>query len=533
VPGAREWHEQCKIASDGPCDCETRGMDSTTTRLHPPVSAAPVEPGATVARNAFYLVVGQAATTALAIVFSAALGRSLGAKDFGVYYLMTTMSTFAYVFVEWGQPLFVIREAARAPVRSGELLGTALALRVAFAIVVTLPAGLISWALGYGARTTWLSVLLILAALPLFLAQGYGMVFRAHDQMGRDAAVSVSNKVIVLVLTLPALAYGAGIPAVILAQALAGLAALAVAGRLYRQLGAAPLRFSSAAARELLAAGAPILAMTAAVSVQPYLDVIILSKLAPAQVVGWFGAAKNVLGTLIAPAAILGAAAYPRLARVSADAAALRLQVRAAFRPMLWLGALGGTGTFLFGSTAIALIYGERGFGPAASILQVFAPGLFLLFVDILLGNIIYAAGGGTGFAAAKVVSVVVGTALDFVLIPLFQQRYGNGGIGVMVAFALSEFVVFAGAMLVLRRGTLDPATAADVVRALGASAATVALFRVLPPLPPWVGIPLCVIAFAAVSLALGLVAVRDLAVLRALVRRPGVPTLQVGGSEP
>jgi hypothetical protein len=276
-----------------------------------PPGARADESGATVARNALYLVTGQAATTVLAIVVSAALGRFLGAKDFGTYYLIATMSTFAYVFVEWGQPLLVIRQAARDPLRSGELLGTALVLRAAFALVVIVPAGAIAWALGYGAHTTRLSVFLILASLPLFLAQGYGMVFRARDQMGRDAVVSISNKAIALGVMLPALALGAGIPGVIVAQAVAGLAALVVAARLYRRLGAPPLNASSQTARELLAAGAPILAMTAASAAQPYLDAIILSKLAPAVVVGWFGAARNVLGTLLAPAAILGAAAYP------------------------------------------------------------------------------------------------------------------------------------------------------------------------------------------------------------------------------
>src|SRR6185503_11192875 len=182
--------------------------------------------------------------------------------------------------------------------------------------------------------------------------------------------------------------------------------------------------------------------MTAATSVQPYLDAILLSKLAPAVTVGWFGAARNILGTLVAPAVILGAAAYPRIARASHDGAALRHEVRAAFRPLLWLGALAGTGTYLFASAAIALIYGARDFAPAAVILQVFAPGLLLLFIDILLGNIIYASGGAARFAIAKIASVVVGTALDLLLIPLFQRRYGNGGIGVVVAFALSEFVV-------------------------------------------------------------------------------------------
>jgi O-antigen/teichoic acid export membrane protein len=473
-----------------------------------------------IARNASYLVAGQVATTALAIVLSAALGRTLGAEHFGLYFLVTTMSTFAYVFVEWGQPYFVIRQVARDPGRSGDLLGTALVLRVSFAVAIVFPVGLIAWALGYGARTTWLAVLFILASLPLFLAQGYGMVFRAHDQMGRDAAVSVSNKVCALCATLPLLMLGMGVPGVVFAQAVAGIVALLVARRLYRGLRASPPRFSVGTARELLVCGLPILAVSAATSAQPYLDAIILSKLVPPSAVGWFGAAKTILGTLMAPAIILGAAAYPRISRASADEAAFRREVKSAFRPLLWLGALAATGTYLFAGTAISLVYGARGFAPAATILEVFAPGLFLLFVDILLGNVLYAAGKGFGFAVAKIASVVVGTVLDLVLIPLFQARYGNGGIGVLVAFALSEFVVFAGALVVLGPATLDRATALDAARALGAGVATVLVFRVMPSLPPWLGMPLCVAAFAAASLAVGLVGGRDLSVLRLLARR-------------
>ena len=482
------------------------------------------ESRATIARNAFYLLAGQATTTALAIVLNAALGRWLGVEDFGIYYLITTMATFAYVFVEWGQPYFVIRQLAREPLEAGHFLGTALTLRAGLAVVVTVPVGLVAWALGYGPRTTWLLLSLILASLPLFLAQGYTMVFRARDRMERDAAVSVSNKAMALGVALVALALGTGISGVILAQAVAGVAALVVAGRLYRGLGAPPLRVSLATARDLFASGTPILAMTAAVSAQPYLDAIILSKLTPATVVGWFGAARNILGTLIAPAVILGAAAYPRIARESADTVALQHEVRSAFRPLLWLAALAGTGTYLFAGDAIGLVYGSSGFGPAATILKVFAPGLFLLFIDILLGSIIYASGSGTGFAIAKIISVLVGTGLDFLLIPLFQERSGNGGIGVVVAFALSELVVFAGAVMVLRRRrALEPATALDAARALGAAGATVLLLRVMPPVPPAVGIPVCVVGFAAASVALGLFGRRDVTELWSLLRRPTI----------
>jgi O-antigen/teichoic acid export membrane protein len=259
--------------------------------------------------------------------------------------------------------------------------------------------------------------------------------------------------------------------------------------------------------------------MTAAISIQPYFDAIILAKLSPADVIGWFGAARNILGTLMAPAGILGAAAYPRLARASTQPGALSQEVRAAFRPLLWLGALAGTGTYLFARSMVDLIYGSRGFGPAATILEVFAPGLFLLFVDILLGTIIYASGRVTAFAVAKIISVLVGAGLDVLLIPLFQERYGNGGIGVVVAFALSEFVVFAGALVALPRRTVTSSTLVDAGRALGSAGATLLLFHLIPPLPAWAGIPLCVAAFGATSLGLGLIGKGDLLELSRLLR--------------
>ena len=164
----------------------------------------------TVARNAFNLVLGQAMTTALAILFSAALGRTLGPRDFGVYFLIASFSTFAYVLVDWGQQFYVIREVARQPERGSLLLGTALVLRTAGAALVAIPSGLAAWALGYDAITCWYTVAFIAASLPFFLAQSYGMVFRGRDRMGLDAWVSVANKVALLGLALAGARASAG-----------------------------------------------------------------------------------------------------------------------------------------------------------------------------------------------------------------------------------------------------------------------------------------------------------------------------------
>jgi len=478
-----------------------------------------VRAASTVARNAFFLVIGQVTTTALAIVLNAALGRFLGAADFGVYYLITTMCAFAYVFVEGGQPFYVVGEVAKRPARAGEMLGTALPLRTAVTVLVAAAAWIVAWVLHFDARSRVLGVLLILASLPLCLAQAFGMVFRGSDRMGLDAAISVSNKILLLLFTVPLLALGAGLSGVIGAGALAGVAALVVAAVLYRRLRSTRLRPSYRAAHELVAGGAPMLAMAAVVSVQPYLDAIVLSWLAPPTVLGWFGAARNILGTLIAPATILGAAAYTRLARASGDDGEFRQEVGWCLRAMLWLGALGALGTYVFAAPAIVSIYGEA-FSPAATILRAFAPGFFLLFIDMLLAMAIYARGRIMVLVIAKTLSVAVGVGLNFLLVPWFQAHGGNGAVGVVVGFALSEFIVFGGAVLALPRGTLGWQSLIEIARAVLTAGAVLALLRLAPPLPPWIGVPLCVAAFTAASRLTGLLRTEDVALLKAALKQ-------------
>jgi O-antigen/teichoic acid export membrane protein len=474
----------------------------------------------TVARNAFYLVLGQAMTAALAIVFSAALGRTLGASDFGLYFLITSFAAFAYVLVDWGQQFYVIREVARQPERGSVLLGTALVLRTAGAALVAIPSGLAAWALGYDPITCWYSVIFIVVSLPFFLAQSYGMVFRARDRMGLDAWVSVANKIALLGLALAALALGRGLPGVLVAQALAGLLALAIATWLYRRVTTGPLRYSPQIAREVLLGGGAFFTFSAVSSIQPYIDVVILSKLAPVDVIGWYGAAKNILGTIFAPALILGAASFPRLSRVAANGGPFKAEVRAALRPILWLGALAAIGTYLFADDAIAIVYGRQHFGPSGIIVKVYAPGFLLLFVNTLLGYALFALQRAKAFSVVKMGSLVFSTVLELVLIPIFQQRMGNGGIGVVAAFVAGEFVVFGGALFLLRQQRAAPAIAVDMARALGSAALTFLVFWWMPPLPFLVGAPLCVIVFLLCSVAVGLARNSDVQLFRALLRK-------------
>ena len=265
---------------------------------------------------------------------------------------------------------------------------------------------------------------------------------------------------------------------------------------------------------------------------QPYLDAVVLSKLAPADAVGWFGAAKNIMGTLLAPALILGAADFPRLSRAASDRRNFHHEVRAALRPIAWVGALGCVGTVLFADAAIAFIYGERHFGPAGPILKIYAFGLFVIFIDVLFSYALTALGRATALSIAKVGSVVVSTALEIILIPIFQKSTGNGGLGVAVALAASEVIVFGGALFLLPRGSLGASGVLDVGRAIAAAALTALFFRWIPSLPLYLGLPACVIVFSACSVAVGLVRRGDIELVRSLLRRRSPPPQPLGALE-
>jgi O-antigen/teichoic acid export membrane protein len=469
-------------------------------------------------RNVIHLGLGQAATTILTILLTAALARTLGPSDFGLLYLLTSIATFAYVVVDWGYGQYIIRETARHPDRSGVLLGSSLALRTGAALLACPVAVATTWLLGYDVRTRVLTGALILGWLPQYLGLSFGWVFRGHERMDRDAVLNVVLKLVTLIASIAGLALGGRLLGLVLAWSVAGCLTLAIGIAMYRRLHLPPISATMSMARELLRDGAWMFALSLAAAIEPYVNVNILYKMASPAVVGWYGAAWNMAGTLIAPATILGATMYPRLSTATGDAAEFKRAFDVSFRPLLLLAVLGAVGTYLFADVAVGLIYGLQKFGPAVDTLRAFAPVLLLLYVDLFLATAILASGKAGRLASVKLASVVLTTGLVFVLVPLCQERFTNGGLGVMYALAIGESLNFVAAGILIREA-VDGRTIGHVFRSLIAGAATVLLIRLLPALTPFLAIPMCVLVFAGLSLLVGAVKRSDVEMLVASFR--------------
>lgn len=470
-------------------------------------------------RNVIHLGLGQVATTILTILLSAAMARTLGPSDFGLLYLLTSIATFAYVVVDWGHGGLIVRETARRPERSGDLLGSALALRSVCALVACAAAVATTWLLGYDARTCVLTGVLILCWLPQYLGLSFGWVFRGRERMDRDAVLNVVLKLATLIGSMTCLALGGRLVGLVLTWSVAGCLTLAIGIGMYRRLQLPRISATLSTARELLRDGASFLAISLAVAVEPYFNANILYKMASPTVVGWYGAAWNIAGTLVAPATILGATMYPRLSMAAGDAAEFKRTFDVSSRPLLLLAVFGAVGTYLFADVAIGLIYSLQKFGPAADTLRAFAPVLMLMCLDVFLATAILAAGNARRLAGVKVASVVVTTGLVLVLVPWCQARFANGGLGVMYAMAIGEMLMLI-AEVILMRETIDAATIGDVCRSLIAGAAALSLFRLLPAFTPFLAIPLYVLVFGGLSILFGAVRRSDVEILVASLRR-------------
>ena len=386
------------------------------------------------ARNAFHLVLGQARTMVLGILFSAALGRTLGAGDFGLYFLVSSFSAFALVVVDWGQQFFGIREVARARRRGGESCsGTGLVLRgVGDGPGLRSPPAerlgpglrpadhLVRGGLR-GAQHAPLPGSELRDRLPRARPDGARRHRLGHQPGGGPGPRAARAR-----------RSGSDCGGVVVAQGLAGLAALLVAGWLYRQVahGPAPLLAAPPPGRSSPAARR-IVTMTLAANVQPYIDAVLLSKLVPKDAVGWYGAAKSIMGTLLAPVAHPRRGGLPPAlpGRRQPGSVSPGGHHRAAADGLAGRAGRGG-------NLALRRRRDPRGLrAPGTSdrrgiILSVFGLGLFLVFIDVLLGTALTALGRATAFSVVKIGSVVLATGLELLLIPCFQRLPGNGGLG-------------------------------------------------------------------------------------------------------
>jgi O-antigen/teichoic acid export membrane protein len=280
-------------------------------------------------------------------------------------------------------------------------------------------------------------------------------VFRGFERTDFAAASYVGFQLLNAAVVIPILLAGGGLHGLLIAQAACALLGMLFVLKMLPRMQVPQLSLRRAVVVDLFRAGHPFILFGLVILLQPMIDAAMMSKFATTDSIGWYAAARKLVGILLFPATALVAALYPTLCRLHLEdqGAYRKTAADALFAVSLFVLPV-ALGCALFPELGVA-IYGQQNFAPAATDLRVLAPYVFMVYFSMVIGSCLVSAGRQNGWTAVQLGSVIVSTALDPPLISWFQAHYGNGGLGVCSATVISEVFMISGGLWLLPKGIL------------------------------------------------------------------------------
>jgi O-antigen/teichoic acid export membrane protein len=473
-----------------------------------------------VVRNTLFLAGSQALTIPLSVVMNAVMARYLGAGAFGIAYLASTLSGLGFLAVGWGHEGVLPAAAARDPTVAGRMLGSSLAWRAVLSVVVYAVLALVSHGLRYSRELQWaLALTCVQAALTAFIGACKDTI-RGLERADIPAYAHVGQQLLAAVIIVPVLMLGGDLNATLVGQIVTGMLVLLAVWRTLPGVGVGAPSVSREALASLFRGGTPFVAFGIAMALQPNIDAVFLSKLAPEEVMGWYAVARRLVGVILFPASALIGALYPTLCRLHiVDTKGFASTTSGSLRAVSLLVFPAALGCALFPDLAIA-IFSRKSFGPAEDNLRVLSAFVFLVYFSMPLGTCILAAGKQRIWSLVQSLCVAVSLALDPLLVPLFQRRFHNGGLGLCLATVVSEVVVVACGLFLVPRGVLDRNLLRTVALALFSGCVMAIVARLAAPLTSWVAAPLALLAYGLALWLTRAIEEEQMAGIRSFIQR-------------
>lgn len=454
--------------------------------------------GQRVLRNAIFLTIGQAVGVPLSMVVNAVTARYLGPQGFGEMYIGSTFNSCGFLFVEFGQggvlPALVAADRSRA----GVILGSSMLWQGLGALALLPLLIALCYALGYPVEIQLVVALYFVGYAVSALSNVGQLVMLGLERGEVPAYRQIIEQLVSLAVVVPILMLGGKVK-----MALVGHAATTVIIFLYisyviRSAGIGRLSVDASMLRTLFRRGVPFVFIGLAMTLQPFIDATFLSKLGSPEALGWHSAARRLVGFLIFPASALVGALYPTLCRLHGiDSAAFKNTTGNALRATSLLVIPVALGCLLYPDIGIAF-YDRDLFRPAEDNVRILSLFVFLLYFTMPIGISILASGRQQAWTLVQSSCVLVSLVLDPLLVPLFQRRTGNGGLGLAVAAVVSELIVLVCGIWLAPRGLFDVRFWRSLAPAVISGAAMAATARALTSISPFAAAPVAVGAYVA-----------------------------------
>jgi len=429
----------------------TAVQNSAVEALVAPLTVVPAVPAAPtqLVRNLLILSGGQMASWLLGIIWLVVVPRRLGPAAIGEFVIATSTAAVLGIFVNQGAGPLLTREVARDSSRASQLVGGAILMRLAWGIPACIGMFVYIHVVGFGPQREvlmWLATATVMAAS---ISGVFSAVFGGMQRMEFVAFSSlVANSMVNLLGVGLVLLGGRVLGLMILALA---LGVLSVALNIYWSRGLFRIAWHGAtqAAIYVFRTGVSFWIGSAFFLIYLWIDLILLSILAPARVVGWYGVPTELFGSVLVVASILCTAWFPRIAAAySSGPDSLRRTARPAAEAAVVLSLPVAAGTALVAAPFVALFYGKE-FAEAVPVLIILAICAVPTFFNMMADQILAAQGRQVSWVKVIAIATALNIGANLVLIPHFEAR-GNGAVGAALSLLGTEIFELAAALFLL-----------------------------------------------------------------------------------
>lgn len=410
------------------------------------------------ARNLFFAGTG-AASALLLLVLLVAAGRTLGEADYGRFSFALALATILEVTMDFGLKEVVTRNVARDRSVAAHLVSHVFGVKLLLSAGGLAAITLLALVLRPEADVRLACVLLgISAVLRSYLLTARHLL-NGLERFGLDSVVLVSDRLLLLVLGLAALAAGYGVLGLSVAFVVGRATAFTLAYTIARtQVGALTVGVDRTEWRTLLRAAAPFGLFIAVLNLYSYVDTVMLGVMRTDAETGLYSAAYRVYEGIVSLASVMGTVAGPQLAR--------QFLVDRARHAWLTRYAVGGAliaalpiaiVTVLTAPWILAMLFGA-GFGAGTAVLRILAVGLVCVFPLQVMHAVAISVNEERVLIRAATAGCVAKIVLNMALIPVW------GIVGAALSTVASEAASFGVILLRVRqtvpRGpvTSDPA---------------------------------------------------------------------------
>lgn len=409
----------------------------------------------TIAKNAGVMMAAQLITWGLTLLLTVFLSRMLGPTAAGKFHLANSLWGIAAIFAIFGMDLQLVKEIARKPEKTPELLGTSLYLRIFLYILASVGVIIYSNLAKYPSET--LMVIYIVGAANFILQFSFTseLALKGLEKMEYISLAGIVTKFVLTVFTLIVLFLKLGVIVVALVGIPAALINFIMQNHGMRRFTTINIRFHWPTAQQMLKACFPFLVVNLIVTVYAQVDIVVISLLANEAEVGWYGSADQLFGTFLFIPAVFNTAIYPALARMYANSPnSLGTIMRKSFDLMMLLAVPVGLGVLLIADQLVVLLFGQE-FAGSGPVLAVMGIVLLLTYQNMLLGRFFMAVDRQKVYSYIMAVALAATIPLDLILIPWTKQTFNNGAIGGGLSFVVTELLILVLALRMMPKGIL------------------------------------------------------------------------------